>query len=137
MGIFRKKRYEKGYRNYEGRATRYVENPKEISRLLTKALHKAKNNKSSLSEIWDKLQLLFECVKSWSTGDYRNISKKTMIMVISAIIYFISPFDLIPDFLAGLGIVDDVAVIGYIIRQISSELDQFKAWKEKSSNIIE
>ncbi|MCQ6275058.1 DUF1232 domain-containing protein [Bacillus sp. V3B] len=133
MKKFRKEQYETGYKKYEGKAKRYVENPEEMNSLLKKALHKADYKKKSLDEVWDKLQLLFELVKAWSKKDYQDISKKTILMVIATIIYFVSPVDLIPDFLVGLGIFDDVAVIGFTVRQISSELERFKAWKEKES----
>jgi uncharacterized membrane protein YkvA (DUF1232 family) len=138
MKKFSKEQYETEYKKYEGKAKRYVESPEEMNSLLKKAFHKANHNKNSLSEVWDKLQLLFELVKAWSKKDYRDISKKTIIMVIAAIIYFVSPIDLVPDFLVGLGIFDDVAVIGFTVKQISAELDRFKAWKEKESvDIIE
>jgi uncharacterized membrane protein YkvA (DUF1232 family) len=138
MKKFSKENYETGYKKYEGKAKRYVENPEEMNSLLKKAFYKANHNKNSLSEVWDKLQLLFELVKAWSKKDYRDISKKTILMVIATIIYFVSPIDLVPDFLVGLGIFDDVAVIGFTVKQISSELDRFKAWKEKESvDIIE
>lgn len=41
-------------------------------------------------------------------------------LAISAIIYLVSPYDFIPDWLAGLGIIDDVAIVslllGYAVR---------------------
>ena len=35
-----------------------------------------------------------------------------------------------PDFLFGWGLVDDAAVISYVVAQISSELEAFVAWQE-------
>ena len=40
------------------------------------------------------------------------------------------PFDGIPDFLFGWGLVDDAAVISYVVAQLSSELEAFAVWQE-------
>ena len=125
-----------GIKNLRVEPSKYAENPKNLQQLLKKALRKASHNKSSLSDILEQLYLLVELVKAWSKKEYREISKKTIIMVIATIVYFVSPLDLIPDFLFGLGIFDDVAVIGYTVKQISNELDAFKNWKENSSIIL-
>lgn len=133
MFIFRKQKFEGGHKKFEGRATKYADNPKDLQQLLKRALQKASHNKSSLSGILQQLYLLVELVKAWSKKEYREISKKTIIMVIATIVYFVAPLDFIPDFLFGFGIIDDVAVIGYTVKQISKELDTFKKWKENSS----
>ena len=130
MRKFRKEDFETSFKRFEGKAKKYVDDPKEINRLLKKALHKSNNKKGSLTEGWDKLQLFIELVKAWSKGDYRDISKKTIIMIVATVIYFVSPIDLVPDFLIGLGILDDVALIGFTAKQISTELDRFKSWKD-------
>lgn len=135
MRKLRKENFETGFQRFEGRAKKYVDNPKEINGLLKKALHKANHKKGSLTEVWDKLQLFLELVKAWSKGEYRDISKKTIVMIVATVIYFVSPIDLIPDFLVGLGIFDDVAVIGFTAKQISKELERFKSWKDNGIRI--
>jgi uncharacterized membrane protein YkvA (DUF1232 family) len=132
MFNFRKQKFEGEHKKFVGRATKYAENPKNLQQLLKRAMRKASHNKNSLSGILQQFYLLVELVKAWSKKEYQDVSKKTIIMVIATIIYFVSPLDLIPDFLIGLGIFDDVAVIGYTVKQISSELDRFKKWKENS-----
>jgi uncharacterized membrane protein YkvA (DUF1232 family) len=51
-------------------------------------------------------------------------------MIVATVIYFVSPIDLVPDFIIGLGIFDDVALIGFTAKQISTELERFKTWKD-------
>ncbi|TDK65199.1 DUF1232 domain-containing protein [Bacillus salipaludis] len=100
---------------------------------MKQATTKVKEKKNSLGDAFGKIELLIELIKAYSKGDYRNISKSTMATVIGAILYFVSPIDMIPDFIVGLGIVDDAAVIGYAIKKISGELDEFEKWKEEKS----
>jgi uncharacterized membrane protein YkvA (DUF1232 family) len=132
MFNFRKQKFEGEHKKFVGRATKYAENPKNLQQLLKRAMRKASHNKNSLSGILQQFYLLVELVKAWSKNEYQDVSKKTIIMVIATIVYFVAPLDLIPDFLIGLGIFDDVAVIGYTVKQISNELDRFKKWKENS-----
>lgn len=124
-----KQGYEAGYKKFLSKAKKYVDNPQETEHLLKKTDKKAKANKASFSGIWGKFQLLLDLVKSWSTGEYREISKKSILFIIASILYFVSPIDIIPDFLIGLGIVDDAAVIAFAIKQLSDELEKYKSWK--------
>lgn len=124
--------YENGYQKYESKANEYFDDNDKTQDLLNSAIKKANQKKGSLSEVWDKLQLLFKMLKAWIKGEYKDISKRSMITIIAGILYFVSPIDLIPDFIAGLGIVDDAAVIGFILKQISSDLEKFKIWKESN-----
>lgn len=53
-------------------------------------------------------------------------------LVIAAIIYFVSPIDFMPDMLPG-GFIDDAAVIAYVVTQIKADLDNFLAWEVERS----
>jgi uncharacterized membrane protein YkvA (DUF1232 family) len=65
-------------------------------------------------------------------GQYREIPTKSILSVIAALLYFVSPIDAIPDFLLGFGFIDDAAIIAFTVRQISKDLDSFKQWKENN-----
>lgn len=129
---FKKSTLEKEQQKYELKAKEYMDNPKKTEGLLKKALAKANNKKGALGDAWDKLQLLIQLITAWTKGDYRNVSTSTILTVIGAVIYFVSPIDFVPDFLAGLGFFDDAAVIGFTLKKISGDLDKFKEWRESS-----
>ena len=65
MRKLRNENFETGFQKFEGRAKKYVDNPKEINGLLKKALHKANHKKGSLNEVWDKLLLFIELVNKY------------------------------------------------------------------------
>jgi uncharacterized membrane protein YkvA (DUF1232 family) len=129
-----KDNYEKGSEKYEKEAEEYLNDKEKSKNLLQKAVDKARENEGALGEAMKKLELLFEMFRAWIKGDYKEIPKKSILMVIAAIIYFVSPIDLIPDFIVGLGFFDDAAVIGYTIKQISKDLDRFQEWKEEQAS---
>jgi uncharacterized membrane protein YkvA (DUF1232 family) len=128
--IMKKQDYEGGHERFESAAKDYYEQPEKTERLIVRASKKAIGKQKALVEVWDRLHLLFDLVTEWRKGEYKKIPKGSIIMIIATIIYFVSPIDIVPDFLIGLGILDDAAVIGFTLRQIASDLDDFKVWKE-------
>lgn len=117
---------------WQERAVEYVDNPSKNENLLTKAFRKAEDNKKHefINKIWDRIHLLFSLVKDWSNGSYKNISKSAVLAIVGGILYFVSPVDVIPDWLLGLGLVDDAAVLGLLINQMDKELTRYKEWKK-------
>lgn len=47
-----------------------------------------------------------------------RVPRRVKVEVGAAAVYLLSPFDVIPDFVPGLGQLDDVAVIGWAIRRL-------------------
>ncbi|WP_102346484.1 YkvA family protein [Bacillus sp. Marseille-P3661] len=129
--------YEQGFKKYTTKASEYYEDKDKTGGLLKEAITKAGNKKEVLQDVWENLQLLFQLVRAWLNGDYKELPKRSIIMIIAAIIYFVSPADIVPDFLAGVGLLDDAAVLGFVLKQISNDLERFKLWKVSQKSIIE
>ncbi len=127
LEIFNKQKDSK----WNKKAEKYYNSPKETEGLLTKAEKKAEDNhKGPLKEIWGKFVLLTSMIKDWSKGNYREVSKSSMILALAGIVYFVSPLDIVPDFLVGLGFFDDAAILGFIIKQINNEITKYNQWKK-------
>jgi uncharacterized membrane protein YkvA (DUF1232 family) len=77
----------------------------------------------------EDLRLLRALCLAWLKGDYRQISSQALLMVVAALLYFLSPLDAIPDWLVGLGFIDDLAVLAWVLRTWRGELNAFKAWR--------
>ena len=54
---------------------------------------------------------------------FKEIDIKDKTLVLSALGYLISPVDMIPDPLIGIGFVDDIAVISYIFNKVIKGAD--------------
>jgi uncharacterized membrane protein YkvA (DUF1232 family) len=50
-------------------------------------------------------------------------------MLVGAVIYFVSPIDLMPDWFPLSGLIDDAAVLVFVIHQIQTDLGKFQAWE--------
>ena len=44
--------------------------------------------------------------------------------------YVVSPVDVVPDFVP-LGFLDDVIVLGLLLRSVRSEVDTFRRWEQR------
>ena len=53
----------------------------------------------------------------------------SMLIIIAAIIYFVSPFDVIPDWIPVLGHIDDAFVVTLALKSVRGDLDTFMAWE--------
>jgi uncharacterized membrane protein YkvA (DUF1232 family) len=49
--------------------------------------------------------------------------------VVAALVYFVTPLDAMPDWLFGIGLVDDLAVLAWVLRTWQAELAAFQQWR--------
>lgn len=129
LSVEPKKELEKFERRYKNKAEEYISNPQKFNNLVEKANKKAIKRKGPLEEIWSRLMLLFQLVKDYINGDYRKIPKGSLSMIVIALIYFISPIDAVIDSIPVIGLIDDAAVLGFLIKQIDSDLSEYEFWK--------
>jgi len=82
-----------------------------------------------LKQIWEDIKMMVYLIKDYVNGDYRDISWKTIAAITGAIIYFVSPIDLIPDFIPVIGYLDDLTVLKMALKIVTKEFDTYKEWK--------
>lgn len=118
----------RGFGRALARAEKLLDRRQEVSVLVEKAVRKAEQKKNSLGEVWNDLMVFFNLIRDWSTGAYKGISLQNILIVIGAVIYFLNPFDAIPDFIIGYGFLDDITVIGYVLNSLKKEIDEYRSW---------
>ena len=109
--------------------------PYRIERLLQRLENKLK----SVPKIGDQLAMapiLASLVKSYIQKDYTDLPVGTIVAAISAILYVVSPVDLIPDTIPGIGHNDDALVIAACIALIGTDLDEYTAWRKAQGKEI-
>lgn len=113
-----------------------IDNPQGLKFRLENALEKLskKSVVDALGRNVDDLKTLVRMAKLWITRKYNKISKQSILLVIVAIVYFITPTDFVPDFIIGLGYVDDISVLKWVLSQISEDLQKFKDWETQKNN---
>jgi len=81
------------------------------------------------ADTWPYLMGMIRLIRDYQRAEYRDISEPNLITVIAAILYFVSPFDVIPDWVPVLGHIDDAFVVSLALKSVRMDLDTFMAWE--------
>ena len=82
-----------------------------------------------LAKYCNDLCEIFELLRDRVAGIYMETPWTTIAALTGALIYVLSPFDLILDIIPGIGFLDDAIVIGLAIRLALPDLEKYRAWK--------
>lgn len=119
---------------YRSRAALLVRTPAEIKALALRATQKLGGSAGlSLANVREELASLIALLTAYADGSYRNVSLRTVTAIVAAVLYFVIPLDLVPDFVLGLGLLDDAAVISYVFSMVRNEVREFVAWQHEQA----
>jgi uncharacterized membrane protein YkvA (DUF1232 family) len=96
---------------------------------LGKRMLRVKWNAETAVKAKQKFQILGRLATAYATGKYRDVPWKSLMVMLAAIIYFLNPIDLIPDFIPGIGLTDDFGILMWVYASVTDEVDRFLAWE--------
>lgn len=128
--------YESIFKNLNAKSNSIYRDNEKVQSLILNVKKIAEGN-TTLKKLWTDIKLSLDLTKDYVKGEYKDIPKSSIILIIGGFIYLVSPIDLIPDFLIGIGFLDDAAVLAYVFKKIGEELLVYKEWKKNKDNIIE
>jgi uncharacterized membrane protein YkvA (DUF1232 family) len=109
---------------------------KTFSRTKLKQLFKEKNslfskflNIENLNQYYRDFVDLFSLLQDWYKGSYKDVPWLVISSIGGALIYVLSPIDLIPDFLPFIGYLDDAAVFAALLKYVRQDLQKYRDWK--------
>ena len=76
------------------------------------------------------IPVLISLVRAYVDKTYVEIPIGSILAIIGALIYFLSPVDLIPDIIPGVGYLDDVAVVGVAFKLVHDDVAEYKKWRD-------
>jgi uncharacterized membrane protein YkvA (DUF1232 family) len=89
----------------------------------------------------DEIKYMCAMVRDYVKRDYTEVKLSTIIAVVAALVYLVSPVDIIPDYIPVVGYLDDMAVLAYAIKATYKEIEAYKLWRNmqnlKAENAIE
>ncbi|MEM7549177.1 MAG: YkvA family protein [Bacteroidota bacterium] len=69
-------------------------------------------------------------IKAYVKKEYTEVPWKTLILIVAALLYFIFPLDVIPDFIPITGLMDDSLVLLWVGKSVKEDLKRFQEWEQ-------
>lgn len=120
------------------RATKLLGKPFKVITILNETATKladesSKDNK--FKQLFDVALTVVRMVRSFITGEYRQIQTSTVISGLAVLLYVLSPIDLVPDFIPVLGFLDDLSLISWFVGKFQGEISRFRAWETQTAQL--
>ncbi|TRO65647.1 YkvA family protein [Christiangramia sabulilitoris] len=87
------------------------------------------NNSGLLKKYSELGKVMYGMLKDYRKGVYTKVPWFTIATIAFAFLYILNPLDIIPDFIPGLGYIDDLGVLTFGLRFIESDLHNYLDWK--------
>lgn len=98
--------------------------------LVREAYQRMLSHSDVLAAVWTDLRTMLRLLLRWADRSYRRVSWTPLALIAGAVLYFVVPFDVVPDALGAVGFVDDVTVISTVVHRVRHELDRFRDWED-------
>jgi uncharacterized membrane protein YkvA (DUF1232 family) len=82
-----------------------------------------------LKRFIEDYRVLKELIRDYRGGRYRQALYGTIAAAAFALLYVFNPFDLLPDVLPFIGVLDDASVITACLLLIERDLGKYRNWK--------
>ena len=113
------------------KAKKLLEDEDKMDRFLER-LEKKLKHIPVVGGILSEIPTLISLVKAFIQKKYLEIPIGSVIAIVGALIYFLSPVDLIPDLLPAIGLADDAAVLTLAFKLVHDDVVEFKSWRGKN-----
>jgi uncharacterized membrane protein YkvA (DUF1232 family) len=117
-----------GFKKATQKAMEILKDNDKSDATLKKAEAKAQSYQEQLKNVWEQLTLLIDMARDYRNGKYPHLPWRAILWIFAAIVYFINPLDIIPDFIFAIGFLDDAAVIGFVINALHEEIEKYKTF---------
>ena len=119
-----KEALESGY----GKSEALLNNKDELDDFLYRLEQKIKEM-PLVGEEFVVIPIMISLIKHYVEGKYTTVPYGTILAIMSALIYVLSPVDIIPDFIPFVGHLDDVAVIGLCLSMVKTDIESYDEWR--------
>ncbi len=118
-------------RQQRSRAAGYLQDPQRAQALVNEAREKTEqvDDDGALGRVWEDLTAMIRLLQRYISGQYRVIPWQSLLLIAAGLLYFVTPIDVVPDFIGGLGLLDDATVLMFVAQRLRGELNRFRRWE--------
>lgn len=124
------------FKKFTGKAGALLSKPMKIGLLLTTAYNKlvdVDGKESGFQQLKNLMLVFMRMVRAYIRGDYRDISRKSIIIGVAVLLYLVTPLDIIPDFIPVIGLMDDISLMAWFVDAFSKEITKYREWETHTS----
>ena len=123
---------DSGTKEYmEEEVTKIEDDDVEVVLENEEAINKKFSGANSLSKYAELGKIMVGMLKDVKNSVYPHVPWFTIATIVLALLYVLNPFDIIPDFIPGIGFIDDVSVLAIGVGWIETDLHKYLDWKIK------
>lgn len=123
---------EKGYKEAE----KLLGDQDATERFLQR-LEKKLRSVPFVGERLSNVPVMASLIRSYIRKEYTDIPMGTIIAIISALIYFVSPLDFFPDSIPFLGYFDDAAVVAVCWKLVEVDVEGYVKWRKDNDKLLD
>jgi uncharacterized membrane protein YkvA (DUF1232 family) len=123
------------FNSAKNKAKNIASDPNKLRSLLGNTVEKLQDvegRQELYNDFVGKVNTFINMMRAVLRGEYK-LPWKSVILIVAGLVYFVSPVDLIPDFIPMSGLIDDVSIILWIFSTLQEDIEQYSEW-ETSSN---
>ena len=118
------------------KAEEYVQNKDKLERLLQRLEKKLKTVPVAGGTL-SYIPVMISMLRAYLKKEYHEFPAAMLVVVVAALIYWLSLADLMPDFLPGVGYLDDAAILAGAMSLIKTDLDDYINWRKAKGLAVE
>jgi len=77
----------------------------------------------------NQIKLTLSLIRDFKERRYTDVPWRSMAMIAASILYFVNPFDMVPDILPIFGFTDDALLFASVFKSIQIDLEKYCKWK--------
>lgn len=136
MKTFKNKDAKKELENGYGKAEKLLNDGQKMERFLQRLEKKLKIIPVG-GETLSMIPTMVSLLRSYVKKEYNDVPIGSIIAIISALAYWLTPGDAIPDLIPGVGFADDAAVTAVCLKLVGSDIKDYQKWRENNNKILE
>lgn len=86
------------------------------------------------SRLINQTRLALNLIKDFKNKRYTDVPWRSIALISAAVLYFVNPFDMVPDVLPLFGFADDAMLFATLFKSIQVDLVKYGDWKGINTN---